>query len=77
MARPVRFVKSTLGHTLESVADRSLFIRVQPPPANLAERRAVLRALQRHGEVDMFKKLAVSTPFLSPPRDRCLDSPSC
>lgn len=59
MAGVVRSVRSRLGHTLESAADRSLFIRVQPPPANLGERRAVLRAIQRYGDVDMFKKLAV------------------
>ncbi|KAL8393010.1 hypothetical protein RB595_002990 [Gaeumannomyces hyphopodioides] len=36
---------------------RSVFIRVHPQPESLSERRAVLRLLQRHGEVEMFKKL--------------------
>lgn len=45
---------------LESAKLRSLFIRVRPAPSNLAERRAVLRALQRYADIEVFKKLAVS-----------------
>ena len=68
MSRAVHFVTSELGGILESSAQRSIFIRVQPPPVNLAERRAVLRALQRYGEIEMFKKLVVSRACPDPRR---------
>lgn len=54
------FVLSPLGRKLETVANRSLFVRVHPRPSNLGERRAVLRAIQKYGDVEVFKKLAVS-----------------
>lgn len=40
---------------------RSLLVKVSPAPATLSERRAILRVLKRHGEVDVFKKLHVRT----------------
>ena len=56
-----------------NIAARSLFIRVQPPPRSLSERRAVLRAMQRYGEVDMFKKLAVGyLALLNSTNSRCI-----
>ncbi len=68
MAGVVRSVRSRLGHTLESAADRSLFIRVQPPPANLGERRAVLRAIQRYGDVDMVQEAGCRSCLAGEPR---------
>ncbi|KAL0465512.1 hypothetical protein QR685DRAFT_131507 [Neurospora intermedia] len=44
---------------------RTLYIRVKPAPTNLAERRAVLRALSQHGNIDMFKQLYDSSSFIS------------
>lgn len=41
------------------VINRTVYLRVQPMPETLAERRAVLRMLQRSGEVQVFKKLRV------------------
>ena len=54
-----------MAHLLKygAKAKRSLFIRVDPAPANLSERRAVLRAIQKYGEIDMFKQLAVGIPI--------------
>lgn len=48
-----------LKQAASAVGKRSLFIRVDPAPANLSERRAVLRAIQKYGEIEMFKQLAV------------------
>ena len=67
MAQPARSAASALGRFAQKVGDaRSLFIRVEPAPTSLAERRAVLRTLQRHGQVEMFKKLHVRVQYLPP-----------
>jgi hypothetical protein len=39
---------------------RTLFVKVKPAPANLTERRAVLRVLRQYTDIDVFKKLYVS-----------------
>ncbi|KAK1774168.1 hypothetical protein QBC45DRAFT_338316 [Copromyces sp. CBS 386.78] len=44
---------------------RTLYIRVKPAPTSLSERRAVLRALSEHGNIEMFKQLYDSSSFLS------------
>ncbi|KAJ4402227.1 hypothetical protein N0V85_005358 [Neurospora sp. IMI 360204] len=44
---------------------RTLYIRVKPAPSSLSERRAVLRALSQHGNIDMFKQLYDSSSFIS------------
>ena len=68
MAQPARSAASALERATKKAGDaRSLFIRVEPAPTNLAERRAVLRTLQRHGQVEMFKKLHVRSPLPQPP----------
>lgn len=38
---------------------RSMFIRVKPVPRQLSERRAVLRTLQKYGEIEVFQRLMV------------------
>lgn len=45
---------------IELIRARSLFVNVSPAPTNLAERRAVLHALTKHGQIEVFKKLPVS-----------------
>ncbi|KAI6374621.1 hypothetical protein MCOR25_003087 [Pyricularia grisea] len=47
------------------VFNRTVYLRVQPKPETLAERRAVLRMLQRTGEVEVFKKLRRDDSFIS------------
>jgi hypothetical protein len=42
------------------LAARTLIVRVDPTPITFAERRAVLRTLRQHGEIEVFKKLDVS-----------------
>ncbi len=74
-ARKYRLVASTpnaslnmtrLGFSaLESVPFRSIYIRVKPTPVSLSERHSVLRALQRYGEIEVFKKQHVSPPLRS------------
>lgn len=44
---------------LEPASIRSMFVRVSPIPRSLSERRAVLRALQKYGEIEVFKSLIV------------------
>jgi len=44
---------------LEPASVRSMFVRVSPIPRSLSERRAVLRALQKYGEIEVFKSLIV------------------
>lgn len=44
---------------------RTLYIRVKPAPTSLSERRAVLRALSQHGDIEMFKQLYDSSSFIS------------
>lgn len=44
---------------IELINNRSLFVSVTPVPATLSERRAVLNALQRHGPIEVFKKIPV------------------
>lgn len=54
-------IRSGAGKAIESVvATRSMFVKVKPIPATLSQRRAVLKALQRYGDIEVFKKLAVS-----------------
>ena len=54
---------SRLGYSvLESVPYRSIYIRVKPTPVGLSERHSVLRALQRYGDVEVFKKQHVRSP---------------
>lgn len=59
------------SRTIELINARSLFVKVRPTPINLSERRAVLRALQRYGEIEVFKRLTVRTPTAST-HARCL-----
>lgn len=47
------------SRVIELINARSLFIKVWPAPINLTERRAVLRALQRYGDIEVFKRLTV------------------
>lgn len=49
---------------IELIRARSLFVNVSPAPTNLAERRAVLHALKKHGQIEVFKKLPVSSLYL-------------
>ncbi|KAL2257435.1 hypothetical protein VTK26DRAFT_176 [Humicola hyalothermophila] len=44
---------------------RTIIVKVRPTPATLSERRAVLRALKRHGEIQVFKKLHDASSFVS------------
>ncbi|KAL2017986.1 hypothetical protein VTK56DRAFT_1366 [Thermocarpiscus australiensis] len=44
---------------------RTIYLKVTPAPANLSERRAVLRALKQHGEIEVFKRLNDPSSFLS------------
>lgn len=71
---------------IELIRARSLFVNVSPAPTSLSERRAVLHALQKHGQIEVFKSLPVScrySPSQLPPeltrlstesRDLCLRS---
>ena len=38
---------------------RSVFLKVLPAPINFAERRSILRALEKHGQVEYFRHLPV------------------
>lgn len=51
------------GRSFELINTRSVFVNVNPTPTSLSERRAVLHALQRHGTVEVFKRLPVSDCF--------------
>ncbi|RKU49711.1 hypothetical protein DL546_009873 [Coniochaeta pulveracea] len=44
---------------------RSMFIRVKPTPRQLSERRAVLRTLQKYGNIEVFQPLIEPGSFLS------------
>lgn len=46
--------------TIEPIKARSLFVKVLPTPSSLSERRAVLHALRRRGDIEVFKRLIVS-----------------
>lgn len=50
------------SRVIELIKVRSLFVKVLPTPINLSERRAVLRALQRYGDIEVFKRLTVCQP---------------
>ncbi|KUI74111.1 hypothetical protein VM1G_09908 [Cytospora mali] len=52
---------------IELVKARSLFVKVFPTPANLSERRAVLHALKRHGQIEIFKRLPNPETFVCAP----------
>lgn len=41
---------------------RTVYVNVMPAPASLSERRAVLRALKQHGDIEVFQKLNVRPP---------------
>lgn len=47
----------TLADLIRPVGNRSLHLRIVPRPQNIAESRAILRLIQRYGEVEMFKSL--------------------
>ncbi|CAN8106415.1 unnamed protein product [Discula destructiva] len=49
---------------MDLVQARSVFVNVQPTPTSLSERRAVLHALQRHGTVEVFKRLPSTGSFI-------------
>ena len=55
---------------LESVPYRSIYIRVKPTPVGLSERHSVLRALQRYGDVEVFKKQHVGTSEVAAKRKK-------
>jgi hypothetical protein len=40
---------------------RTIYLKVQPSPSGLSERRSVLNALKQFGEIEVFKKLGVRT----------------
>ncbi|PSR84165.1 hypothetical protein BD289DRAFT_482897 [Coniella lustricola] len=52
---------------IELIQPRSLLLRVWPPPITLSERRAVLQALQRYGEIEVFKRLPEANTFICAP----------
>lgn len=43
--------------TNRALATRSIFVRIIPRPANLAESREIMRVLKRFGEISMFKAM--------------------
>lgn len=51
---------TTAKAVLKPTTIRSMFIRVKPAPRQLSERRAVLRTLQKYGEIEVFQPLLVS-----------------
>ncbi|KKY33636.1 putative pal1-like protein [Diaporthe ampelina] len=53
--------------TIELIRARSLFVNVSPTPTSLSERRAVLHALQRHGPIEVFKRLPSPETFVCAP----------
>ncbi|KAG8168863.1 hypothetical protein KVR01_001612 [Diaporthe batatas] len=52
---------------VELISARSLFINVSPAPTSLSERRAVLHALRRHGQIEVFKRLPSPETFVCAP----------
>ncbi|KAK4149236.1 hypothetical protein C8A00DRAFT_38173 [Chaetomidium leptoderma] len=44
---------------------RTVLVKVSPAPTTLSERRAILRVLKQHGEVEVFKKLHDPSHFIS------------
>ncbi|KAF3761027.1 hypothetical protein M406DRAFT_108355 [Cryphonectria parasitica EP155] len=55
------------GRSIELIKARSLLVKVLPTPATLSERRAVLHALQRHGPIEVFKRLTEHNTFVCAP----------
>ncbi|ROV87047.1 hypothetical protein VMCG_10860 [Cytospora schulzeri] len=55
------------SRAIELVKARSLFIKVLPTPASLSERRAVLHALRRYGQIEIFKRLPNPETFICVP----------
>ena len=55
-------VKMALPRLTTPANVRTVIVKVNPTPATLSERRAVLRALKQHGEIQVFKKLHVRLP---------------
>ncbi|KAL1855693.1 hypothetical protein VTK73DRAFT_8524 [Phialemonium thermophilum] len=58
-------VATKARRVLEPAYVRSLFVRVSPIPRSLSERRSVLRALQKYGEIEVFKGLKDPASFIS------------
>ncbi|KAK3325474.1 hypothetical protein B0H66DRAFT_125215 [Apodospora peruviana] len=56
---------SNLSRTASAIHKRTMYLRVNPVPASMSERRAVFRALQQHGEIQVFKKLHDASRFIS------------
>ncbi|POS70596.1 hypothetical protein DHEL01_v211009 [Diaporthe helianthi] len=52
---------------VELIRARSLFVNVSPAPTSLSERRAVLHALKRHGQIEVFKSLPSPETFICAP----------
>ncbi|KAJ2901240.1 uncharacterized protein MKZ38_002104 [Zalerion maritima] len=48
-----------------AVGPRTLFLKVAPTPKTLIERRAILRTLDKFGQVSMFKRLDQPDNFIS------------
>ncbi|KAH8881549.1 hypothetical protein GQ53DRAFT_667469 [Thozetella sp. PMI_491] len=57
--------KRAASAALESIPNRSIYLRVKPAPVGLSERRSVLRALQQYGEIEVFKKQQDDSSFIS------------
>lgn len=51
--------QSGVKRAFEPTTLRSVFVKVRPAPRRLSERRAVLRTLQRYGEIEVFQPLTV------------------
>ncbi|KAK1754824.1 hypothetical protein QBC47DRAFT_403231 [Echria macrotheca] len=49
----------------KSTALRSIILKVKPAPTSLSERRALLRVLKKHGEIDVFLKLRDPLSYVS------------
>lgn len=53
--------QSGAKRAFEPATLRSVFVKVRPAPRRLSERRAILRTLQRYGEIEVFQPLTVKT----------------
>lgn len=62
---PQNAAKARMGSMAANLQNRTVYLRVRPKPESLAERRAVIRMLQRHGEVEVFKKLRRPDSFIT------------
>lgn len=50
----------------DRIKQRSLFVKVAPMPSGLSERRGVLHLLKQHGQIEVFKRLSVSSHDAAP-----------